>query len=355
MSDVEEKKKRTPVKRWIILALVLLGAYCAYIGPTILKPVAPVVALPAEPTGLSILGFQITNTILSTLIADLILILIALVSVRGFVRSGKLAPGGFYNAFEALVEYMWNTVEGTVGKWAKNIFPWVATIFLIVFVANMVKLVPGFESIGYLKEAHKSPAYAPVKLAQLGGLGVYTVDKGQPVEVAHEEAGHEAEGEASHAAEGEPPCHACEVVPFLRGSATDLNFTIALAIIAVVMSQVIGVQALGPGYFEKFFQFRRMISGGIFGLIDFAVGFLELILEFAKVLSFSFRLFGNIFAGALLLSILGTLLPIILPPGLYLFEIFFGAIQAYVFFLLAMVFMNMATVGHGGDHHEEAH
>ena len=97
-----------------------------------------------------------------------------------------------------------------------------------------------------------------------------------------------------------------------------------------------------------------MISGGIFGLIDFAVGFLELILEFAKILSFSFRLFGNIFAGVLLLSILGALLPIVLPPGLYLFEIFFGAIQAYVFFLLATVFMNMATVGHGADH-EEAH
>jgi len=362
VSEVETTKKRTPVKRWIILALIGLGAYCAYGGPSILKPIAPVVVLPAEPTGLSIAGFQITNTILATLITDVILILIALISVRGFMRSGKLAPEGFYNAFEALVEYLWNTVEGTVGKWAKNIFPWVGTIFLIIFVANMVKLVPGFESIGYLKEAHKDPAYAPVQLVQLGGLGIYTIDRGQKVEVTHEEAGQEAEGEASHAegeqahaAAGEAPCHACEVVPFLRGSATDLKFTIALAIIAVVMSQVIGVQALGPGYFEKFFQFRRAINGGIFGLIDFAVGFLELILEFAKILSFSFRLFGNIFAGALLLAIIGALLPIVIPPGLYLFEIFFGTIQAYVFYLLALVFMNMATIGHGGDHHEEAH
>jgi len=96
------------------------------------------------------------------------------------------------------------------------------------------------------------------------------------------------------------------------------------------------------------------VSGGIFGLINFAVGFLELLLEFIKIISFSFRLFGNIFAGALLLSILGALLPVVLPPGLYLFEIFFGLIQAYVFYLLATVFMSMALVSHHGEEHAEA-
>ena len=147
-------------------------------------------------------------------------------------------------------------------------------------------------------------------------------------------------------------CTKCEVVPFLRGSATDLNFTFALAVIAVVMTQVYGVWALGLGYFGKFFQFKALISGGVFGIINFGVGFLELILELAKILSFSFRLFGNIFAGALLLSIVGALLPIIIPPGLYLFEIFFGIIQAYVFFLLATMFISMALVSHSSeDHH----
>jgi len=145
------------------------------------------------------------------------------------------------------------------------------------------------------------------------------------------------------------------VIPFLRGSATDLNFTIALAVIAVLMTQVYGVWALGPGYFSKFFQFRQLVSGGIFGLINFAVGFLELILEFAKILSFSFRLFGNIFAGALLLAIVGSLLPVVIPPGLYLFEIFFGIIQAYVFYLLATMFISMALVSHHGDEHAEEH
>jgi F-type H+-transporting ATPase subunit a len=184
-------------------------------------------------------------------------------------------------------------------------------------------------------------------LFTIGGNAVYTIDKGQPVEVIHAEMG-EAEEPAE---EGDELCTACEVIPFLRGSATDLNFTFGLAISAVVMTQVIGTMALGPGYFQKFFQFRQLISGGPFGLINFGVGFLEIILEFAKILSFGFRLFGNIFAGALLLSIIGALLPVIIPPGLYLFEVFFGIIQAYVFFLLATIFISSATVGHGGEEH----
>jgi F-type H+-transporting ATPase subunit a len=113
--------------------------------------------------------------------------------------------------------------------------------------------------------------------------------------------------------------------------------------------------SLGPRYFTKFFQFGKLISGGVFGIIDFGVGFLELILEFAKILSFSFRLFGNIFAGVLLLSLVGALLPVVIPPGLYLFEIFFGIIQAYVFFLLATMFISMALVGHEEGHSEEVH
>ncbi|MDW8227644.1 MAG: F0F1 ATP synthase subunit A [Anaerolineales bacterium] len=148
------------------------------------------------------------------------------------------------------------------------------------------------------------------------------------------------------------PCHACEVVPFLRGTATDINFPFALAVITVLLTQVFGVWAQGPKYFEKFFQIRQLIHGGPFGAINFGVGLLEIILEFAKILSFGFRLFGNIFAGGLLLSIVGALTAVAVPAGLYLFEVFFGIIQAYVFFLLATIFLSGATVAHG---HEEHH
>jgi F-type H+-transporting ATPase subunit a len=299
--------------------------------------------LPPEPIGINIGGFEITNTILATLLADILLILIAIGAYR-FVKSGKLVPGGFFNMFEAIFEFMWNSVEGTAGKWAKRIFPIPATIFLLVLVANMVKLVPGFESIGQLEQIKHGTGYGPVELFQLGSLEVYTIDKGQPgVSII--------EGENA-AEEHEKLCAVCEVIPYLRGSATDLNFTFALAILTVVLTQVYGAWSLGPGYFSKFFQVKQLISGGIFGMINFAVGILEIILEFAKILSFGFRLFGNIFAGALLLSIIGALIAVGIPPFLYLFEVFFGAIQAYVFFLLATVFISGATIGH---HAEESH
>jgi len=343
-------KKRRPVKRWIVLALILAGIYCAYLGPTYLRPISPVVSVPGEPIGISIGGFEITNTILATLLSDVILIIMAISAYR-FLARGNLVPSGFYNLFETLVEFTWNTVQGASAKWARRILPITATIFLLIFVANMVKMIPGFESIGLIESSHADRAYAPYELFKVGGLTVYTLDKGQPVEPVHIEGGEAAAAEGEHAEETEEVCTACEVIPYLRGSATDLNFTFGLAISAVVLTQVFGVMALGPKYFEKFFQFRKLISGGVFGIIDFGVGFLEIILEFAKILSFGFRLFGNIFAGALLLSIIGALLPVIIPPGLYLFEVFFGVIQAYVFFLLATIFISSATVGHGGEEH----
>lgn len=354
MSNVGTKKRR-PVKRYIILALFAIGAYAAFFGPTLLRPVRPVVVVPPEPTGLTIAGFPITNTILATLITDVLLLLLAFSAWR-FSKRGSLIPSGIYNAFEGIVEFLWNSVEGVVGKWAKRVFPIVATIFLLIFVANMVKMVPGFESLGYLKEVHKAPGYAPVKLFSLGTLDVYSIDRGQEVTPVHAEEAVSPEGESiSHTEEGTTKelCTACEVVPFLRGSATDLNFPLALAVTTVILTQVYGVWSLGPFYFGKFFQFKQLVSGGVFGLINFGVGFLEFILEFFKILSFSFRLFGNIFAGALLLSILGALTAVAVPPLLYLFEVFFGIIQAYVFFLLATNFIGMALVSHHGG--EEKH
>jgi len=354
VSEVQ-KKRRFGFFRWIVLALILIGIYAAFIGPSILKPVRPAIVLPPEVVwpGLEILGIPLTNTMLATLIADLILIWMAL-RVSRFVKSGAMVPSGVSNFFEAIFEFLWNAVDSSTGKWARRVIPLVATIFLLIFVANMVKLVPGFESIGYLEPPPKGTGYAPVPLFNIFGHTVYTLDSAQPVKLEAEAAA--SEGSESAPAEGEHEmCKACQVVPFLRGSATDLNFTIALAVIAVLMTQVYGVMALGPGYFGKFFQFGRLVNGGIFGVIDFGVGILELILEFAKILSFSFRLFGNVFGGAALLAIIGSLLPVILPAGLYLFEMLFGIIQAYVFYLLATVFISMAAVSHHSEETAEAH
>jgi len=347
--------RRIGLKRWIVLVLIVLGAYLAFGVGGIFKPVSPAVVLPGEPIWP---GVAITNTLLATLIGDVVLLLMGFAAFR-FVRSGKMVPSGFYNFFEFLIEFLWNAAESAAGKWARRIFPWVATIFLIVMVGNLVKLIPGFESIGYMKEAHGTvKGYEPVVLFG----GVYAIDGSH--EVAHlAEDEHAAEGEhaeegaateGEHAAESAAPCHSCEVVPFLRGSATDLNFTFALAVIAVVMVQVFGVWALGASYFGKFINVGGMISRPFFGVIDFLVGILELVSEFAKILSFGFRLFGNIFAGALLLSILGALTAVVIPTFLYTLEIFVGLIQAYVFAMLALVFISQATISHhapGGDEH----
>jgi F-type H+-transporting ATPase subunit a len=144
------------------------------------------------------------------------------------------------------------------------------------------------------------------------------------------------------------------LVPFLRGISVDLNFTVALALISVVMIQVVGFRAQGFGYLSKFFNTRTMFKAPFFGAMDFLVGLLELISELSKILSFAFRLFGNMFAGIVLVAIVAGLLGkiSILPSMIMMFELFVGLIQAFVFGMLTMVFMAQATQGHG---HEEEH
>ncbi len=143
------------------------------------------------------------------------------------------------------------------------------------------------------------------------------------------------------------------VLPYLRAPSTDLNMTASLALIAVVMTQVLGFRALGLSYLTKFFNFKTLLNSPLGG-IDVAVGLLELIGEFAKILSFSFRLLGNIFAGSILLFVMSYLVPF-LPWPFFLLEFGVGALQAFVFGLLTAIFMSQATAGHGGEHHDEEH
>ncbi len=348
--------RRFGFKRWIVIALIIAGGVLAFGVGGIFKPLSPVVVLPPEPIwpGVNLLPAipaiglpnptPLSNTFLATLFADVVLLGFAFGAWR-FSRSGKLVPAGLYNFFEWLVEFLWNMTESAAGRWARRIFPIMAAIFLLVFTANMVKLLPFFESFGWMKEAH-AKGYEAVPL--FGGL--YALDASKPVDKTAENGGEAAPAGAE---KDEFCANACEVVPFFRATATDINFTFALAVSSVVMTQVFGVWALGMKYFGKFVNTGTMISKPLFGVIDFAVGLLELISEFAKVLSFGFRLFGNIFAGALLLSILGALTAVVVPSALYGLEFFVGIIQAYVFAMLTLVFMSQATVSHHGDDHAE--
>jgi F-type H+-transporting ATPase subunit a len=357
----EQEPKKRVWARWVVLAAILLGLFLftGFFGIGLgIKPIMPEVFLPGEHLSekplFGIEGFYLTNTLMGLIGADLVVLLIAFGVYRG-VKSGNMVLTGISGAVEALLEALHGITEGTAGKWTKQIFPWFATITLLVLAANWLGLLPGVETIGLIHEGHGE--YAVRDLGAIGGLKIQTIwDESAEADVMHsEEAAADLHGEETsegeHAAEGEH--HGAAVIPFFRPVSTDLNFTFALALVAVFMVQVIGFRSQGMAYLTKFWNVKTFFSKPIFGFIDWAVGLLELVSEFSKILSFAFRLFGNMFAGAVLLFVIGSLVPVFAQSLFYLLEFFVGMIQAIVFGMLTMTFMAQATQGHGD--HDEAH
>ncbi|MCH8093390.1 MAG: F0F1 ATP synthase subunit A [Chloroflexi bacterium] len=325
--EAEKKSRwRWGVNRWIVLVLIVLNFIFARQFP----PIAPHVQLPAEPIfplTLPVVGeFVVTNTIIATLIADVVLFVLAFFVWRS-IRRGNQILTGITGVVEALTDALFSLSESTAGKWGKSIFVWMATIVFLVLIVNWTELIPGVDSIGLFEADHIArPEECTFDSFYIGSLEIVSVG-------------------------GEPACSA-GVIPFVRVASTDLNFTIALAIISVAATQMIGIRALGVSYFTKFFNTKTLFTAPMFGVINFLVSLLEAILEFAKILSFGFRLFGNIFAGSILLFVVGTLAPVFLQSGVLLFEWFVGIIQAIVFGLLTLIFMSLATVSHS---EEEGH
>lgn len=315
--------------RYLVLVL-LIGWAVAY---RIMPPVLMRIQLPAEElthaVQLPLLGrFAFTNTMAAMLISDLILLVLAFSfsrAARAALAAGGRAIGGVSGAVEALLEALYGLTETNAGRWAREIFPWFATIVLVVLVNNWLELIPGVDSIGILHAAGHGFA------VQATALGTTIVGA-----ATHNEAGG-----------------LFELVPLVRVNSTDLNFTVALALIAVFMVQVFGIRALGVGYFKKFWNTSTMFTKPIFGVIDFGVGLLELVSEFSKILSFSFRLFGNVFAGSVLLFVIGYLVPSFAQTIFLMLEFGVGLIQAVVFGMLTMVFMSQAVVSHHGDEHAD--
>jgi F-type H+-transporting ATPase subunit a len=234
---------------------------------------------------------------------------------------------GISGAVEALLEVLYNLTESTAGKWTKTIFPFFATITLVVLVSNWMELIPGVDSIGVFDAHHIAhPEECNIDSYQLLGMDIEAL------------------------ASGDRECSS-GVIPFVRVASTDLNFTVAIAIFAVLGIQVVGFRAQGGGYLTKFFNTKTLFNVPMFGVIDFGVGIIELISEFIKVLSFSFRLFGNIFAGSVMLFVIGSLVPVFAQSGFLLLEFFVGMVQAIVFGMLTMIFMSQATISH--DHEED--
>lgn len=232
-------------------------------------------------------GFAVTNSLLAGLLTSIILIVVlGLTARRVKERPGK----GFSQAVEALFEAIIDLIENVTHDRDKatRFFPLIATLFLFILLSNWMGLLPG-----------------------MGSITIKT---------------------------------AAGTVPLFRGANADLNSTLALAIISVVMTQVYAVRELGiVPHLKKYFSASPIMS---------FVGLLEIVGEFSKMISFSFRLFGNIFAGEVLLIVISGLVPILGPLPFFGLELFVGLIQALVFAMLSLVFLSIATSAHG--HHDGA-
>lgn len=256
-------------------------------------------------------GFPFTNSVLMTIVVDVLLFLTVFFGVRNL----QLIPRGFQNIVEAMVEAFYNFAQTVDRKNIAKFFPLCATIFFFVLYANVFALIPGVGSIGGCLTPHET---------------VPAAETAAPAPFAAHLPGSCPEG--------------TEIIPVLRSPSADLNTTLAIALWAVFMIEYFGFQALGLNYLTKFFNFRE-------GAMGTFVGLLELISEFVRIIAFAFRLFGNIFAGEVILVVMAYLFPYLLPLPFYGLELFVAFIQAVIFSILTLVFMSIAVLEHSA--HDE--
>lgn len=228
----------------------------------------------------SIGNFPVTNSLLTSFLISGLFLAFAFFTRKNLA----FIPGRMQNFFEIIIENILKLMDSVLQnrKLSEKYLPLVATIFLFILVSNWLGLLPGVGSFGM------SNGY---------------------------------------------------FAPIFRSPSSDLNFTIALAVIAVFSVNLFGSLVLGMrGHFSKFFTLKNPIFS--------FVGLLELLSEFVKIISFSFRLFGNIFAGKVLLLIIAFLVPYFIPLPFLALEVFIGFIQAFIFSMLTLVFIAMSVVTH---------
>jgi len=323
--------------------LLLASIILQYFGPDATAVKQPHVSVKAEPVfhigggGVGLgpgdwSGIVINNSMVMTALVVLVLLILAAI-VRA---TASIYPKGFYNFMELIVDTLYNTFGAVDRRYIARFFPMVGTIFFYVLFSNWLALLPGVLSVGYylpydqLEPSHAAEARMEGALAMTGSSD-YVQTPASTITAAEE-----AE---------------TVLVPYLRSPSADLNNTIVLALIAAVYAQFWGIRELGGGYFAKFFPVSEFKNGIGAGLIGIFVGLVEIVSELARVVSYAFRLFGNVFAGEVILLVMVFLLPLLQLPFLAL-EVFIGFIQAFVFAILCMVFASLATVSHS---HDDAH
>ncbi len=239
-------------------------------------------------------AFEIRNTLIMAWLAMIVLIVLALL---GRMTGYKMIPGRFQAMLEMIVEGLFDFFDSILQdrKLTKLVFPMIATFFLFIIVANWMGILPG--------------------------VGTITI-KGM-----HD--GHLMD------------------IPLFRSMNADVNVTLAFSLISVISTQILGVAMIGIlPHLGKYFIAPWQKPYGV----GFFVGLLEFIGEFARLIAFTFRLFGNIFAGEVLLVVISFLIPYLVPIPFLGLEVFVGFIQALVFCLLTLAFIKMAVVSHHDEH-----
>jgi F-type H+-transporting ATPase subunit a len=336
--------------RLIAVGLVVL----ALLGFVFLRGPTPAISVKAE-TIQSFGPVDVTNTMLTSWIVVIVIVAIVYLGTR----RRDIVPRGFQNLFEAAIEAFYNLVVSVAGeKSGRRFFPVVATIFFFILVSNWLSLFPVFNVIGLVREddhgfvmeqADVGPL--PLSWVALSGPGNLSADS-----IDEDDADAEEQAETAR----EDGKIVGELIPLFRGPNTDLNTPLALAIVSAIAVESWAIASLGIGYGRKFFNFGGMFKGlfrldfGRFfqGAIDAFVGVLELISEMVRLVSFTFRLFGNMFAGEVVILMFTFLTPVVLTIAFYGLELFVGIIQAFIFAMLTLVFAMMA-VAHGEAHATE--
>ena len=359
-----------------VAAIALMASGFLFVGG-----VSPAIVVAPEHV-FDIGPIAVTNTMFTSWLVVLVLILIGLATKSGL----KLVPSGFAGAVEAAVEAFLGIVISVAGeKNGRRFFPLVATIFFFVLTSNYFGLLPlnwiGKPEVGHgatqvVFQQAGSIAYIPLK-----PQSIYTAKGEAPILPAGADA-HGAPADSKTPAT--PPAHKGAVIgateplvssnpagviaapiaaadapagafsgalsPYIRSVNTDINAPLAIAIFSFIFVEFWGLQSLGPGYLKKFFAVSALKKGPM-GVIDIFVGILEFVSELSRMVSFTFRLFGNVFAGEVLLMMMTFLVPFLLVDVFYGLELFVGLIQAFVFAILTLVFAVTAVSHHGDEEH----
>ncbi|HEX8974188.1 MAG TPA: FoF1 ATP synthase subunit a [Patescibacteria group bacterium] len=249
-------------------------------------------------------SFTITNSLIMSWVTVVVLVTFFVAAGKKAKKNAKKAPRGIHNLFEIILEQALNMADGVTGSRKKTakLLPIVLSLFLFILVNNWLGLLPGVGTVGFVETGEHGKVF----------------------------------------------------VPLLRGATADLNTTLALSLFAVVASHLLGVLTVGLwSHFNKFVNLkafaqifkkaRREPAIIMVNPIKIFVGFVEVISEIAKVASLSLRLFGNIFAGEVLLASMMAIFAFFLPLPFMFLEIIVGIVQALVFAILTLAFMSIAT------------